>query len=37
MDGFFLHYWFGWLIFGEAYTWGGLFSEFYAMSCYLLS
>ena len=27
--GFFLHYWFGGLIFGGAYTWRGLFSEFY--------
>ena len=25
----FLHYWFGGLIFGGAYTWRGLFSEFY--------
>ena len=24
-------YWFGGLIFGEAYTWRGLFSEFYGM------
>ena len=28
----FLHYWFGGLIFGGAYTWRGLFSEFYGMS-----
>ena len=27
--GFFLHYRFGWLTFGGAYTWRGLFSEFY--------
>ena len=27
----FLHYEFGGLIFGEAYTWRGLFSEFYSM------
>ena len=26
---FFLHYWFGGLIFGGAYTWIGSFSEFY--------
>ena len=29
MEGF-LHYEFGGLIFGEAYTWRGLFSEFYS-------
>ena len=28
MEGF-LHYWCGGLIFGGAYTWRGLFSEFY--------
>ena len=28
----FLHYEFGGLIFGGAYTWRGLFSEFYGMS-----
>jgi len=28
----FLHYRFGGLIFGGAYTWRGLFSEFYSMS-----
>ena len=28
----FLHYDFGGLIYGGAYTWGGLFSEFYGMS-----
>ena len=28
----FLHYWFGGLIFGGAYTWTGLFSEFYSMA-----
>ena len=27
---FFLHYWFGGLIFGGAYTWIGSFSEFYS-------
>ena len=27
----FLHYWFGGLIFEGAYTWRGLFSEFYGM------
>ena len=27
----FLRYWFGGLIFGGAYTWRGLFSEFYSM------
>ena len=27
----FLRYRFGWLIFGGAYTWRGLFSEFYGM------
>ena len=27
----FLHYKFGGLIFGGAYTWTGLFSEFYGM------
>ena len=26
----FLHYWIGGPIFGGAYTWGGLFSEFYS-------
>ena len=30
-DGF-LRYEFGWLIFGGAYTWRGLFSEFYGIS-----
>ena len=30
-NGGFLRYRFGGLIFGEAYTWRGLFSEFYAM------
>ena len=29
--GFFLRYWFGGLIFGGAYTWSGLFSEFYGI------
>ena len=36
MDGF-LHYEFGGLIFGGAYTWRGLFSEFYgifSLICY---
>ena len=28
----FLCYWFGGLIFGGAYTWRGLFSEFYGIS-----
>ena len=28
----FLHYWFGGLIFGGAYTWRGLFSEFYGIN-----
>ena len=28
----FLRYWFGGLIFGAAYTWRGLFSEFYGFS-----
>ena len=27
----FLRYWFGGLIFGGAYTWRGLFSEFYSI------
>ena len=27
----FLHYWFRGLIFGGAYTWRGLFSEFYGI------
>ena len=27
-----MRYWFGWLIFGVAYTWRGLFSEFYGIS-----
>ena len=31
MEGF-LHYWIGGFIFGEAYTWRGLFSEFYGIS-----
>ena len=31
MEGF-LHYRFGGLIFGGAYTWRGLFSEFYGIS-----
>ena len=40
MEGF-LRYWFGGLIFGGAYTWRGLFSEFYGiprarMGVYLL-
>ena len=26
-----LHYWFGGLIFGGAYAWRGLFSEFYGV------
>ena len=26
-----LHYWFGGLIFGGAYSWRGLFSEFYGI------
>ena len=26
-----LHYWFGGLIFGGAYAWRGLFSEFYGI------
>ena len=30
MEGF-LRYDFGWLIFGGAYTWRGVFSEFYGM------
>ena len=30
MEGF-LRYWFGGLIFGGAYTWRGLFSEFYGI------
>ena len=30
MEGF-LHYWFGGLIFGGAYTWRGLFWEFYGI------
>ena len=34
MEGF-LHYEFGGLIFGGAYTWRGLFSEFYGMSLQL--
>ena len=33
----FLHYRFGGLIFGGAYTWRGLFSEFYGTSVYPLS
>ena len=32
MEGF-LRYDFGGLIFGRAYTWSGLFSEFYGISC----
>ena len=28
----FLHYWFGGLIYGGAYTWRGLFSDFYGSS-----
>ena len=28
----YLRYWFGGLIFGGAYTWRGLFSEFYGIS-----
>ena len=31
MEGF-LHYWFGGLICGGAYTWRGLFSDFYGSS-----
>ena len=31
MEGF-LHYWFGGLIYGGAYTWRGLFSDFYGSS-----
>ena len=31
MEGFFLRYRFGGLIFGGAYTWKGLFSEFYGI------
>ena len=31
MEGF-LHYRIGGFIFGEAYTWRGLFSEFYGIS-----
>ena len=30
-NGGFLHYWIGGLIFGGAYIWRGLFSEFYGM------
>ena len=30
--GSFLHYWFGGLIYGGAYTWRGLFSDFYSSS-----
>ena len=30
----FLCYWFGGLIFGGAYTWRGLFSQFYGISIY---
>ena len=29
-------YWFGGLIFGEAYTWRGLFSEFYGIYNHLI-
>ena len=32
----FLHYKFGWLIFGGAYTWRGLFSGFYGMLMFTL-
>ena len=32
MEGF-LRYWFGGLVFGGAYTWMGLFLEFYGMAC----
>ena len=32
MEGFLL-YWFGRLIFGGAYTWRLLFSEFYGICC----
>ena len=37
LTGFFLHYEFGGLIFGGAYTWRGLISEFYGSSfrCFL--
>ena len=31
MEGF-LHYWFGGLTYGGAYTWRGLFSDFYGSS-----
>ena len=31
MEGF-LHYWLGGLIYGGAYTWRGLFSDFYGSS-----
>ena len=31
-----MRYWFGGLIFGGAYTWRGLFSEFYGICCELL-
>ena len=31
--GGFLHYWIGDLVFGGAYTWRGLFSEFYSICC----
>ena len=34
MEGF-RHYKVGGLIFGGAYTWGGLFSEFYSIISYI--
>ena len=32
LTGVFLHYWIGGLIFGGAYAWRGLFSEFYGIN-----
>ena len=34
-NGGFLHYWIGDLIFGGAYTWRGLFSEFYGILLFI--